>query len=352
MRIAIVNDMATAVEVLRRSLAESPHEIAWIARSGEEAVRMVQHDRPDMILMDMVMPGMNGAETTRRIMEESACAVLIVTASIRINSSLVFEAIGNGALDAVRTPTLSGSNQTETTATLLGKISRIEKLLAGLDGPPTLPPPRNDTPPPARRMPAGGPAPLIGVGASAGGPAALATLFAELPRDFPAGFVVVQHLDHQFMDGLVEWLDEQTEMTVRAVEPGDQPTAGTVLIAAGTQHLMLGGNGLFKFSTEPKHLVHRPSIDVFFKSCARKPLENSTFLLLTGMRRDGAQGLLELRQAGCRTIAQDAATCAVYGMPKAAVELGAAQKVLSIHDMPDELRRVYCASPVRAGGSR
>ncbi|MGE0432223.1 MAG: chemotaxis-specific protein-glutamate methyltransferase CheB [Planctomycetota bacterium] len=348
MRIAIVNDMPTAVEVLRRALALAPqHSIAWTASNGDEALQHAINDRPDLILMDMVMPGMNGAHATRLIMQEVPVAILIVTASIRVNSSLVFEAIGAGALDVVRTPTLTGAHQAETNQTLLDKIGRVQRLLDGLDQDRVAQVPA--ALPPAPPSPIHTPAPLIGVGASAGGPAALAELFSALPGDFGAGFVVVQHLDIQFVPGLVEWLGEQTAMTVRAIEPGDRAERGTVLVAADPEHLVMARDGSFRFTAEPRRHVYRPSIDVFFSSCARHLPPNSTFMLLTGMRRDGAQGLLELRNAGAHTIAQDKQSCAVFGMPKAAIELGAARQVLSIHDMPRELSRRYGRSLVGGG---
>jgi chemotaxis response regulator CheB len=339
MRIAIVNDMAVAVEVLKRAVLDSGrHSIAWVARGGLDAIEKCHEDRPDLILMDMVMPGMNGAVTTRHIMNECPCAILIVTASMKTNAGLVYEAIGAGALDAVRTPSLVGLHQRSTTELLHHKIEAIERLLANPEAeqaPLSLPRAEPVSPSPY------GEVPMVGIGASAGGPAALAELLSRLPADFPAGVVVVQHLDYQFMAGLIDWLNDQTPLYVRAIEVGDRPAAGEVLIAYTGQHVIQGRDGTFRFTDEPKRAVHRPSIDVFFKSVARKPPADSTFILMTGMQRDGAEGLLALRQAGCHTIAQDQESSAVFGMPKAAAQLGAARKIMSLDEMPRYLLMRY-----------
>jgi two-component system response regulator WspF len=337
MRIAIVNDMKVAVDVIRRAVESDPaFRVVWTAADGHEAVSRTAVDTPDLILMDMVMPGMTGAEATRQIMEASPCPILIVTASIRLNAGLVFEAMGAGALDAVRTPVLTGENQTETTEALLTKIRNVAQVVGKK-------PVAEYTPPaPAPPIPSG-PAPMIGIGTSSGGPAALATIFAQMPRHFPGCFVVVQHLDYNFVRGLVDWLDEQTPLSVRAIRNGDRPEPGVVYLAVTKDHLVWGREGL-RYSPEPRGTIHRPSIDVFFQSVARRPPAKATFMVLTGMQSDGAKGLLELKNAGVHTIAQDKASSAVYGMPKAAAKLGAAVEILSIRDIPRALCKRYGVS--------
>src|SRR5689334_8719934 len=203
MRIAIVNDMPMAVEALRRALAfERTHEVVWVAGNGAEAVRLCAQDTPDLILMDLVMPRMDGVEATRRIMAETPCPILIVTASVENNAALVFEAMGFGALDAVDTPALGASDGEAAARPLLAKIAAIARLTGTV------------TPPVGRRV--GGShddargGSLVAIGASAGGPAALNVLLAGLPADFPAAIVMIQHVDKRFVAGMARWLGDHS----------------------------------------------------------------------------------------------------------------------------------------------
>jgi chemotaxis response regulator CheB len=171
---------------------------------------------------------------------------------------------------------------------------------------------------------------LIVIGASTGGPAALQTILAPLPADLPAAVVIVQHVDEQFARSFAEWLDEQTALSVRLARPGDRPQPGQVLIAGREDHLILRPDGSLDYTPEPVDYAYRPSVNVFFESVARHRRGQSLGVLLTGMGRDGGLGLLALRQAGCHTVAQDQASSAIYGMPKAAAELGAAVDILEL----------------------
>ncbi len=326
MRIAIVNDLAIAIEMLRRTLARAPgHQLAWTARDGEEAVRLCARDRPDLILMDLFMPVMDGVEATRRIMRESPCAILVVTADVTDSVSKVFEAMGAGALDAVNTP-IHGEGDTAASP-LLAKIEMIGKLIA--------PHPRPVEPRP-RTEPACA-FPLIVIGASTGGPAALAALLGPLPRHFPVAVLIVQHVDVQFAGGLADWLGQSCQLEVRTAREGDQPQAGRVLLAATNDHLILTSAQRLTYTPNPLDYPYRPSATVFFESVAKHWHPPGIAALLTGMGRDGAAGLLALRRAGWRTFSQSRESCAVYGMPKAAEELGAAERVLAPPQMADAL---------------
>jgi len=334
MRIAIVNDMPLAVEAMRRVvLHASAHSLAWIARDGAQAVERCATDVPDLILMDLIMPVMDGIEATRQIMEKSPCAILIVTASVGQNSAKVFEAMGAGALDTVRTPVL-GANNGNGAAALLYKIDSIGRLI-GRHGAQDA---SQATARPGTATPA---VPLVAIGASAGGPAALASILAALPRDFAAGIVVVQHVDAQFVQGLANWLGTQSALPVRIASEADQITPGTVLVAGGDDHLVFRDRVLLGYTNKPVECNYRPSVDVFFDSVARLWRGRITAVLLTGMGRDGAAGLKTLREAGHHTIAQDRASSAVYGMPKAAADLGAAAEVLSLEKIAPALVRTF-----------
>jgi chemotaxis response regulator CheB len=321
MRIGIVNDLRMAVEAQRRALTLRPaHEIIWIAASGAEAIELCARQTPDLVLMDLIMPGIDGVAATRRIMSTSPCAILIVTASVGANTSRVFEAMGHGALDAVDAPNGDLANGA---SAFLKKIDTIDKLV----GTRKFIPDRDalgDTAVILRRER------LVAIGASAGGPGALATLLGGLPRDFPAAIVIVQHVDERFARSMADWLAQQCKLAVRVAVENDRPTAGTALLAATNDHLRLKSANRLGYTADPQEAIYRPSIDVFLNSvCEHWPGE-AIGVLLTGMGRDGAQGLKSLRNKGHYTIAQDSLTSAVYGMPKAAASLGAAVDVLPL----------------------
>lgn len=320
MRIGIVNDLPIAVEVMRRTLiASAKHEVAWTASDGAEAVAMCQRDRPDLVLMDLLMPEVDGVEATRRIMATSPCPILIVTATIEGNCGKVFEAMGAGALDVVQTPTLGGSGAAQGAAGFFYKIDAISRILGE-------PPPKAVPEPPVRERARR----LVAIGASAGGPAALVNLLSGLPADFEPGIVIVQHVDAQFAAGLATWLNDSSRLPVRLAREGDIISTGTVYLAGTNDHLVLQPSGQLAYTEDPRGLSYRPSVNVFFESVVRYFRGKICGVLLTGMGRDGATGLKLLRDAGHHTIAQDAETSAVYGMPKAAAELSAAVEILPL----------------------
>lgn len=340
MRIAIVNDQAMAVEALRRALGTVPdYQIAWVASDGREAVARCAKDTPDLILMDLVMPEMDGAEATRRIMSVTPCPILVVTATTTGHSAKVFEALGAGALDAENTPTLGGAGGKTDARALLAKIESIAKRPRGgsKSSPRATPPARGE----------GEKCALVVVGCSAGGPAALAELLAGLPPDFPAGVVIAQHVDAQFTAGLASWLGDFSKLPVRLAREGDRVNPGAVLIAASADHLVFKTPRELGYTPEPADYPYRPSVDALFESARafwKGPLAG---VLLTGMGRDGAKGLKDLRQAGHHTIAQDQASSAVYGMPKAAAALDAAVETLPLPKIAAALTRLFAPKVAR-----
>jgi two-component system response regulator WspF len=179
--------------------------------------------------------------------------------------------------------------------------------------------------------------PMIAIGASTGGPKAIATILTEFPADLPACVVVVQHIDRVFADGLADWLQKQTPLRVRTAVEGSRPALGVVDVAATNDHLILRQDGRFAYTHEPPELPYRPSVNVFFRSIANRPPGAVTGVLLTGIGADGARGMFKLRESGHYTIAQDAATCVVFGMPKAAIELKAAAEILPIEQIARRL---------------
>lgn len=334
-RIGIVNDLELAIELLHRVINSVAHyEVAWIAKDGDEAVRMCAEDTPDVVLMDLIMPGMNGVEATRIIMERSPCAILVVTASVGSNVSMVFEAMGYGALDAVNTPTITTG--TDGFQPMLAKIAMIERLIGKTNEPLTV---WDDS-----ELEHGDrPVPILAIGCSTGGPIALATLLRRLPDNFPAAIIIVQHVDHQFAEGLADWLSTRSGKEVEMARPGLALKKGQILLAGAEDHLVVNRNFRLWYVKEPTKTPYSPSVDVFFMSlaaCWPKDSEKvpiAAAVLLTGMGRDGAAGMRELHSIGWYTIAESAETCVVYGMPKAAVELGAAQEVLPLPKIAEAL---------------
>jgi two-component system response regulator WspF len=321
-KIGIVNDLPAVATLLQRVVGIDPaNRVVWIAKSGAEAVKLCATETPDLILMDIVMPEMDGVETTRRIMASSPCAILIVTGSMQMTARPIFEAMGHGALDAIDSPLVGTGKFEERVAPLLAKITAIARLVEDKRG--------------ARRVlgPADRPAHsrhdrLIAIGASAGGPAVIAALLRDLPEDFPAAIVIVQHVDEQFAAGMATWLNQGAALRVRVAEEGDRPAIGEVLLAATSDHLTLRTADRVGYTADPMDYVYRPSVDVFFHSACRLWRGEIVGVLLTGMGRDGALGLKALRDHGHHTIAQDQATSAVYGMPKAAATINAAVDIL------------------------
>ena len=326
MKVAIVNDSRMAAEILRRVLAGlSEFSLLWTAYSGEEAIQMCKRAQPDIILMDLVMPGIDGAETTRRIMHSSPCVILVVTATTLGNRDKVFDAMGYGALDAVNTPVLGHGKDMQGAEPLIQKLRMVARLVrADHAGSPSIPrraeqPSYEDS----QRFP------VVALGASTGGPQALAQILSELPPQFPASILVVQHVDAQFTPGLASWLQNHSRMPVALAREGEVLLPGHVWIACSSEH-MVYVNGLAHYTPEPLQVAHSPSIDVLFTSLAQPHKAPRIGVLLTGMGRDGAAGLLALRQAGALTVAQNAETSIVYGMPRAAAELKAAVEILPL----------------------
>lgn len=328
MRIGIVNDSNMALEALRRTISSMPgHDVAWLARDGMEAISKSSDDTPDLILMDLIMPGIDGVEATRRIMQQSPCAILVVTASVETNLALTFEALSAGALDAIKTP-----EESDTDRALKKKITDISKILGKHEAIPKISGPANSLHGNRNNV-------LIGIGASTGGPAAVVEVLSALRASFAAAIVVVVHIDKEFAPGMAEWMNDMVELPVRLVVEGEHPSPGEVLLAATNEHLILTHEQALRYTPEPRHTPYRPSVDTFFSSMAKHWRGEAAAVLLTGMGKDGAEGLKAVRDHGWHTIAQDERSSVVYGMPKAAAGIGAASEILPLNKIGPALIR-------------
>jgi two-component system, chemotaxis family, response regulator WspF len=339
MRIGIIAERQTSAEVLRRAVSQyASHEVLWTAAAAAEAMHRCANHVPDLVLVALPLAGMNGVDVIRSIMSNSPCPILIVTASVRASAAFVFDAMGQGALDAVDMPTLDAVEITEGEAALLAKIDTISRLIG------EKPVSGGDDRRAPRAAPSAGRDLLVVIGASAGGPAALAAVLKGLPKEFPARIVIVQHVDGAFVGGMVEWLSQESGQRVSVAKEGERPAIGRVLVAGATGHLRLKTPERLGYTEEPRDYAYRPSVDVFFQSVSRLWRGDVVGVLLTGMGRDGALGLKALRDRGHYTIAQDESSCAVYGMPKAAAALNAAVDVLALDRIAARVQDVACAS--------
>jgi two-component system chemotaxis response regulator CheB len=315
--------------MLLKAVLESDPGIQVIgtAANGEEALRQTLALKPDLITMDINLPTMDGFAVTRRIMEQRPTPVVIVSASVEQQQMVVaFNAMQAGALDVVMKP--SGvshpnfaqlSQQLITTVKLMAEVKVIRHYRSVLT-------PR----PAASHAPAARQLTLLAVGASTGGPAALNILLKMLPADFPLSALIVQHMTAGFTAGLVAWLQGACLLPIKVAEEGEVVRPGTVYFAPDDTHIRILTRNVIGLSTAPPVNHVRPSANVLFESVARVYGGEAVGVLLTGMGEDGALGLKAMHDRGSPTIAQDEATSAVYGMPKAAVDLGSADQVLPI----------------------
>ncbi|RMD80330.1 MAG: chemotaxis response regulator protein-glutamate methylesterase [Gammaproteobacteria bacterium] len=316
MRVGVIHDRPCAREGLEGLLAGAGHQVLWTAAGRTEAARRCAVARPDLVVLGWAEGSGASPDEVAALVQAVGCPVVVVTSSLDRDAARVFQAMGAGALDAVRLPDACRAGG-EAGAELLRRLHTLESLVAG-----------------RRRRAAPGPAgaaqALLLLGASTGGPRALATVLRGLGPGWTVPVVVVQHVDVQFAGELAAWLGKQCGMPVRLAEEGESPAPGAVLLAGRDGHLRLDAGGRLRYGPEPREEVYRPSVNVLFESVAAHWRGGGAAVLLTGMGRDGARGLLALRRRGFHTIAEHASTCAVYGMPRAAVELGAAKEVLPL----------------------
>ncbi|MGE0453559.1 MAG: chemotaxis-specific protein-glutamate methyltransferase CheB [Vicinamibacteria bacterium] len=336
-RVLVVEDSLTVrgrlCEVLR---ADPGIEVAGEAEDGKRGIELCRALRPDVVTLDMMMPLMSGLAATEYIMAHCPTPILIVSSSTNRGELFkTYEALAAGALDVLEKPRGDeddGAWERKLVAAvkLASRIKVITHPRARLGGLGR----STRTPPPL--APAGATGPerrIVAFGASTGGPAAIVQILRALPAPFPLPVLVVVHIGEAFAPAFAEWLDGQTDHRVAYARDGERVGGeARVVLAPAERHLVVRGETLLLTADPPRHSC-RPSVDVLFESVARRYGASSVAVLLTGMGHDGAAGLLEVRRAGGMTIAQDEASSVVYGMPREAAMLGAAERVLSLGEI-------------------
>ncbi len=338
-RVLVVDDSSFVRKALLRIFEADPEiEVAGAARSGKEAIEKVALLRPDVITLDVIMPGMDGLDTLRLIMESRPTPVLMLSQFTRQGAELTLRALELGAMDFVDKSTTGMMDFFELAREITAKI----KSMAGSR--PLRIGAREEALTADRTK---GLIDAVAVGASTGGPIALQMLLPKFPGNIGFAVLVVQHMPHGFTDPLARRLDGLCAIRVKEAEEGETIVSGTAFVAPAGMHMTVRTlrslehrpRHLIKLGLEPVTAIHRPSVDTLFSSVARSFGGRAIGVILTGMGSDGAAGLREMKESGCPTFAQDEATSAIFGMPRVAIESNAADKVVPITAMAGEILR-------------
>lgn len=335
--VLIVDDSAVVRQTLTDVLSSDP-EIEVIATAGDPfvAADRIGERIPDVITLDIEMPRMDGLTFLQKIMTQHPIPVVICSSLAEEGARSTLKALEYGAVDVITKPRMGSKQFLEESRTMI--CETVKAAAAARLGPRpsiTVEPKRNADsvlpPPPASAM-VETTEKVIVIGASTGGTEALKTLLEALPADCP-GIVIVQHMPEMFTRAFANRLDSVCEISVKEAEPNDTILRGRALIAPGNHHMLLKRSGARYFvdiKDGPLVSRHRPSVDVLFRSAARYAGQNALGVIMTGMGDDGANGMLEMKRAGAATIAQDEATCVVFGMPKEAIRRNAVDRILPL----------------------
>ncbi|MBY9062045.1 chemotaxis response regulator protein-glutamate methylesterase [Sphingomonas yunnanensis] len=346
-RVLIIDDSASVRQAMTAILSADPQiEVIAAAADPFAAARYIQAEVPDVITLDVEMPRMDGITFLRRMMAQCPTPVVMCSSLVEDGSETLLQALEAGAVDVILKPRVGVADHlAEAHRHICETVKGAAQARLGRRPNRAAPPQRRLTadavlPPPSGRAMSRTTEMVICIGASTGGTEALREVLTALPADSP-GIVVVQHMPERFTRSLAKRLDGLCAVDVKEAEDGDTVMRGRVLIApGGLRHTLLERQGArYVVAVRDGPLVsrHRPSVDVLFRSAARHAGANALGVIMTGMGDDGARGLLEMKQAGARTIAQDEATSIVFGMPKEAIARGAADHVVALGAIPQEM---------------
>ncbi|MCL6612876.1 MAG: chemotaxis response regulator protein-glutamate methylesterase [Peptococcaceae bacterium] len=354
-RVLVVDDSSLMRRLIARFLEEDGDiRVIDTAADGEEAIRKIQVLRPDVVTLDVEMPVLDGLATLSRIMRLFPLPVVMLSAHTTKGAKATMQALALGAVDFVAKPARSGETEAmvadlkfKVRAAAQASLRRRPAILPR----PAANPPKTSEPPgetgPARNVSSPGRSRIevVVIGSSTGGPAALQQIIPALPGTLPAGLVVVQHIPVGFSGPMAEHLDKKSKLKVKHAVQGDRVAPGLVLVAPAGYDLTFRRNGgSYTVNLDPGQGPvppggFRPSVDGVMKSAAETFHGRSMGVLLTGMGRDGAQGMLAIRRENGPTVAEAEITCVVFGMPRAAIEAGGAEKVLPLHEIAGEIIR-------------
>jgi two-component system chemotaxis response regulator CheB len=345
LKVLVVDDSAVVRQVMTAVLSQEAGMDVAVAADPIIAIQKIQRTRPDVIVLDLEMPRMHGLDFLRKIMTEDPLPVVVCSALTGTGTQAALRALEEGAVEIVTKPRLGVHEFLHESAVQL--IDTVRGAAEARVVPRRHPPARKSPPRlnadavlparPPRHLPAAKET-VVAVGASTGGTEALRVLLQALPPDTPP-FVIVQHMPAHFTAAFAERLNQICRVEVKEAADGDQILTGRALIAPGDRHLIVGRCRRVRTVDGPLVSRHRPSVDVLFRSVAQFAGSNAVGVLMTGMGDDGAAGLLEMKQSGASTIVQDEGSCVVFGMPQAAIALGAADVVVSLAAMPNVLAK-------------
>ncbi|MBK1656662.1 protein-glutamate methylesterase/protein-glutamine glutaminase [Paracraurococcus ruber] len=347
-RVLIVDDSASVRQALTRVISHaSDLEVMATAPDPFVAVQRMQQELPDVVILDIEMPRMDGITFLRRIMAQRPIPVVICSTLTEAGSDTLLQALEAGAVEVIPKPRVDTAQALLESEVRICDVIRAAakvRVKARQDRMPRQPVAEKLSadvilPPPSGTRVLRTTERVVCIGASTGGTEALAAVLTRLPVECP-GVVIVQHMPERFTSAFARRLDTLCHIEVREAEDGDAVLPGRALIAPGNKHLLLQRSGAryaVRIKDGPLVSRHRPSVDVLFRSAAQHAGPNAAGIIMTGMGDDGAKGLLEMRRAGAMTIAQDEQSCVVFGMPREAIELGAAERVLPLSLIPAEI---------------
>ncbi len=344
-KILLVEDSPVAMTVLKRMVDETPNmQVVGTARTGVDAMQLIPKFKPDVICTDLHMPKMDGLELTIEVMEKFPTPILIVSASVqKEDTQQVFQLLNAGAVDVFPKPTAGLASEYEAVKLRLMEKIRVisgvkvftkrqhhKQVLVSKS--PNSVSTANLTPS-AYKPDIDAKIRVLAIGTSTGGPQALQELFSTFPPFIPVPVLCVQHISQGFLSGFVDWFNQNCPLPVEIAVNGEMPRPSVVYLPPDKQHMEIDRTGRFFCHQSPNVDGHCPSVTVLFNSVAKYYGKHAIAVLLTGMGRDGASGLLSIAQKNGFTIAQDEASSVVFGMPHEAIKLGAAHKVLSISEI-------------------